>query len=1382
MNSSITNFHLNNSVISDDEILEFVQSAINGAIDNPFDTEALTQIKNSRLVCFKAIINFYVEKLNFKLSNKIELAVEILIQNGSYQLPMTKLESEYVNNEIKKIIHDNDNLNTYLSLITSFLYIRPHKIKNEINLNSIPEELQKIGRRYLFTPPEFFSNLGEAEEYAEHLNKIMGEIAGNISRSPHDPSWNSIALDFVNMATTIPLYFSNSNLKKSMALRAQIIEHLISHHKGPGGLSYDFPPKSSKRIKLGVLAAHYRPQTETYATLPVYCNLDSDKFEIILISQLPFGTDPLEKYCLSFAQNSLQLCGKLAEDVLAIRELELDAIWIGTNLTAVINYIVQLSVHRLAPLQITGGCSPCTTGFKNLDYFVSGKSTESAKASADYTENLHLVNGPAHCFDMTHSLQANEKDFSLTTRSSLGISSEEVVFVSGANFFKIIPELLNTWIKILKQTGSSKIVLFPFNPNWTSRYPVANFLIQIEDQCILNGITKDRFVIVPPLPNRLAVLNLISIADIYLDSFPYSGMTSLLDPVAVGLPIVAIEGDFQRQRMSASALHALGLSNWLVASEQAYIEKSIAIANDLKLRQDMKIDLEKSMKVGPKFLNSLWYSKEIENFLLKQSRKLSITSSSNLKNVKQRIPNQIDKALVLQNAGEIDSAKNIFDMVLKTEPRNAVALYSMAAIESSKLNFDNAFRFIQLVTISHPNFAQAHLAKSIILFNLGKFEESYKAALKAIHLEPSLPTAKEHLETVKVAQALQANPIGELANAGILIDPKLHELTQQAIAFQGQAKHKEALEVLQQALMIKNNDFATLYSMGISLGATGKKMDALDCFIRAAEAAPQLALAHFAKAQSYADIGLSDDALICFDKAIEVDPSYAQAYTNKSALLQSIDRHHDALLTLIACVEVDPDNFTAFEGQGHLLGQFKQYGLSVNAFKRALQIDPTFNYGEGHLMHARLSCCDWTEFEESRERIFEGIRTGQKVCGAMTIMSLTDDAALARQCIEIYAKDKYGDPLFKLWNGEKYVHRRQRVAFISGDFRIHPVGYLLIEMIENFDKEKYELTGVFTGKPDGSDLWKRYRCAFDHYLDAKNIPSLELAKLLRAMEIDIAIDLSGHTEGTKLDVLSHRPAPVQITYLGFPGTLGLPFIDYLIADARIIPPELQRHYREKILYLPHCYLPRDTSVVPSPITPKRSDFGLPDEGFIFCSFNHDYKINPPMFKIWMSLLMEVPGSVLWLMKLNEAAQDNLSKEALNHGIDPNRIVYATRVPLVEDHLARYRLADLFLDTFPYNGHTTAGDALRAGIPVVSLCGNSFASRVAASLLHDVGLPQYACSTLENYYNTALRMSQHPEELTTFRNHIQVQLSSGKWPQSAATQAHSFASALGQISK
>jgi predicted O-linked N-acetylglucosamine transferase (SPINDLY family) len=354
------------------------------------------------------------------------------------------------------------------------------------------------------------------------------------------------------------------------------------------------------------------------------------------------------------------------------------------------------------------------------------------------------------------------------------------------------------------------------------------------------------------------------------------------------------------------------------------------------------------------------------------------------------------------------------------------------------------------------------------------------------------------------------------------------------------------------------------------------------------------------------------------------------------------------------------------------------------------------------------------------------------------------------------------------------------VAFISGDFRTHPVGYLLIGMIEGLDKRRFEITGVSTSAPDGSDLWKRYRCAFDHYLDVQGKPSLEIARLLRAMEIDIAIDLSGYTEGSRLDVLAHRPAPVQMTYLGFPGTLALPFIDYLIADPRIIPPNLQSYYSEKLVYLPHCYLPRDNTIVPSAQKFDRSDFGLPESGIVFCSFNHDYKINPPIFKVWMDLLKEVPGSVLWLMKLNDNAHVNLSKSAIEHGVDPERIVYATRLPRVQDHLARYRLADLFLDTYPYNGHTTAGDALRAGLPVVSLCGESFASRVAASLLHDVGLPKYACNTMEDYKSCALRMATQIEERQVVAEYLRSRIRHAQWPPSDQAQAEALMQVLTEI--
>ena len=694
--------------------------------------------------------------------------------------------------------------------------------------------------------------------------------------------------------------------------------------------------------------------------------------------------------------------------------------------------------------------------------------------------------------------------------------------------------------------------------------------------------------------------------------------------------------------------------------------------------------------------------------------------------------NLIAQAVALQQAGEVEASAELYSRVLAIEPKNPVANYSMAAISSGKGQYAQALAFIQPVLASNPKFALAHLALSIILFNLGQLEKARVAAETAISIEPTIANGQAHLQTVKMAM----ESAQKLDNSA---PPEVLATIGEGIGLQGQGEHANAIHKFQQALASAPDNFMALYSLGVSLSAVGQSTEALEAFTRACDTSPHMAIGFFAKAKTYQDLGLAEAAVETYDQAIAVDPKYMEAYTNKAAVLQAINRHHDALLTLVGATEIEPNHVRSLEGQGLLLGQYKQYGLAVNAFRRALEVDPDYAYGEGHLMSARLSNCDWTDFEASRQRIFDGIRAGKRMCGPLTIMSLTDDAALARQCIEIYAADKYGESMYKLWNGEKYRHRRKRVAFISADFRTHPVGYLMIGMLEKFDRKHFEITGVFTGTADGSDLWKRYRCAFDHYVDVHDKPSLEVAKLLRAMEIDIAIDLSGHTEGTRLEVLAHRPCPVQATYLGFPGTLGLPFIDYLITDPVTVPPEMQRHYREKILYLPHCYLPRDDSVIPSPITPKRSDFGLPEDGVVFCSFNHDYKINPPMFKVWMELLKEVPGSVLWLMKLNEGAHVNLSNSARVHCVKPERIIYASRVPRPEDHLARYKLANICLDTFPYNGHTTTSDALLAGMPVVTMSGESFASRVATSLLNDREMIDLSCQNHDEYKKKILNL-------------------------------------------
>jgi protein O-GlcNAc transferase len=735
---------------------------------------------------------------------------------------------------------------------------------------------------------------------------------------------------------------------------------------------------------------------------------------------------------------------------------------------------------------------------------------------------------------------------------------------------------------------------------------------------------------------------------------------------------------------------------------------------------------------------------------------------------KNTLPPLLQQALSAQTQGDLAKARTLFESVLQNEPHNVVALYSLGAIESGESQHAKALPLMQRAVAAAPQFAQAHLALSVIYFNLGQLDQAASAVQQALVLEPHNDNIINHRNTVQLAQQGASN--SQMA-------PEVVSLNSQAIALQAQGQHAQAEALLQQSLALEPNNFLTLYSLGVSRSSQMDFASALHYFDLACQAAPKQALAHFAKGKTLHDLGLAEDALQAYDQAIAADPKYMEAYTNKAALLQGINRHHDALLTLTAATEINPNHVRALEGQGQLLGQYKQYTLATNAFRRALQVDPTYDYGQGHLMGARQSNCDWTDFEANRQSIFKGIEAGKLVCGPLTIMGLTDDVAIIGKCAELYATDKYKPSSTPLWTGETYKHRKKRVAFISADFRIHPVGYLLIGLIEKFDKSKFELTGFFTGVSDKSDLWQRYRCAFDHYIDCAGMTSIEVAKLMRAMEIDVAIDLSGHTEGTRLDILAHRPAPAQVTYLGFPGTLGLPYIDYLIADPRLIPEDLAPHYKEKVLRLPHCYLPRDESVVPSPVTPKRSDFGLPETGTIFCSFNHDYKINPPLFKVWMDLLKAVPGSVLWLMKLNEGAHANLRESAKQQGVDPERIIFATRVPRVEDHLARYRLVDVFIDTYPYNGHTTASDALLAGLPVVTLQGKSFASRVAASLLHDVGLPDLACSSYDEYYQKALHLATNDTTRLAVKELLMRKLEAKEWPFTSEQQARTLEALL-----
>lgn len=730
----------------------------------------------------------------------------------------------------------------------------------------------------------------------------------------------------------------------------------------------------------------------------------------------------------------------------------------------------------------------------------------------------------------------------------------------------------------------------------------------------------------------------------------------------------------------------------------------------------------------------------------------------------------IETALALQHAGKLDEARAAFQAILENDPTNVAALHSMAILDANAERPDAALRYVELALAGKPDFAASLQLRAILRARLATQGTSPAASSRQTERNVKGKSSQD-ASTAPTASPAVADQRGP--------DPAVARFNALALHAQATGDLASATSLLEQALRLDPHNFVALYSLAVIHNQCQRHEQARQLLLTAVQHHPDESKLHFALGTVQQSMGLLDAALISLDRAIESDPDSLDAYNNKASLLHAMNRPKDALLTAEAALRRNPGDQKALNNRGYLLSEFKMYPEAAATFSKLLQLNPDYELARGLHLFARMHACDWTGFDREKELIIEGVRAGKRVCSPMPFMAVAESVSDARQCAEVFGMHKFPPSPTPLWDGQKYLHRRKRVAFISGDFRQHPVGYLLVGLIEHLRGGPLETYGFSVGAPDDSDTYRRFRCGFDHYLEVKDKSSLEIARLIRAHEIDIAIDLSGYTAGSRLEVLSHRPAPVQITYLGYPGTLGLPYIDYLIADRYIVPEHLASGYSEKILHLPHCYLPRDVSVRPSSAPQDRQAHGLPEKGTVFCSFNHDYKISPAIFDYWLDLLREVPGSVLWLMKLNDAARANLSTYADERGIDPMRLVFAQRVPAIADHLARYRLADVFLDTYPYNGHTTASDALLAGLPVVTMSGETFASRVAGSLLNDIGLGgEWVCSDPDEYRRKALEIVERTGSAVASRRYLEKACAEG-WPVSIEAQVQGMIQTLSQ---
>ena len=572
----------------------------------------------------------------------------------------------------------------------------------------------------------------------------------------------------------------------------------------------------------------------------------------------------------------------------------------------------------------------------------------------------------------------------------------------------------------------------------------------------------------------------------------------------------------------------------------------------------------------------------------------------------------------------------------------------------------------------------------------------------------------------------------------------------QALGLQAAGQADAAAALFHEVLTVDAGNAHALYSLGLLALNAGDMAQALQWCEAGVAAQPGFAPLHYLQGAVLQAAGRKDDALRAYDTALALQPDYVEVLLNSGALLRSMFRHREALERFNQILAIDPDHTGALANCGILLSEFKQSEAAIRMFERLVTLAPDYDYGLGLLFYEQMHICDWRAFESLTQQIVQGVRAGKRVCKSLALMSASDQAADHLQAARIFASHHCPPAATAMWNGEKYRHERIRVAYVSPDLREHPVGHLMAGIFEHHDRSRFETIAISLGVDDQSRLRHRIRASFDHFIDASTLLPEQIARLMRDMEVDIAVDLGGYTSDTKTAIFAHRPAPVQVNYLGYPGSMGTPYHDVIIADRHVIPPDRQADYSEQVVYLPHSYLPLDNSIRITEQTPTRQACGLPDEAFVFCSFSHDYKISPPVFAVWMDLLNQVPGSVLWLATRNEAARRNLRLQAAARDVDPARLLFAERLPRVEDHLARYRQADLFLDTHPYNAHTTAADALMAGLPVLTYEGSAFPSRVAASLLRSAGLPDMVMASLADYAARALALARAPAELAAIR--------------------------------
>lgn len=620
---------------------------------------------------------------------------------------------------------------------------------------------------------------------------------------------------------------------------------------------------------------------------------------------------------------------------------------------------------------------------------------------------------------------------------------------------------------------------------------------------------------------------------------------------------------------------------------------------------------------------------------------------------------------------------------------------------------------------------------------------------RALQLAPDLPEAWYHLGTALAGLHKNSEAIAAFEKARVRTLDSADAQNSIGLQLIEIGAYREAEQCLIQALKLLP-DYAFAHSNMGYLRMKQRQPEMAETALRTAiSISPNLAAARINLGGVLTEQKKYEEAETVCRQAVELAPEMPQSWINLGVTLNASKQHRAAEAVFRKALELAPDLPDSWVNLGVVLDELKQFEAAAECYAKSLALDPDSEFVRGSLLHARMKVCDWHTLADDLPQQLQDVDRDKKVAIPFELLGLTADPAVQARAAAIWVNDKCPIPGAATAIPPRPPHEKIRLGYFSADYHAHATMHLMAELFEKHDRQRFELY-AFSFGPDKNDAMRqRVSILFDRFIDVRLQSDKAVVQLARDLEIDIAVDLSGFTLGSRPGIFALRAAPLQVNYLVYPGTMGADFMDYLIADSTVIPEANQNYYSEKIVYLPHSYQVNDSKRLISDRFVSREEAGLPPYGFVFCCFNNNFKITPTTFDSWMRILKAVEGSVLWLLEDNPQATSNLAREATQRGIAAERLIFAKRLP-TEEHLARHRLADLFLDTLPYNAHTTASDALWAGLPVLTCMGESFASRVAASLLRAVDLPELITEDMTSYEALAIRLATDPDQLARIK--------------------------------